>query len=173
MRTLPFILVLLLLSPANAQAALKVGDPAPTPTATDQDDKTVNFGELYKQGLVLVYFYPRADTPGCTKQACSLRDAYQALTDAGLTVVGVSTDKASRQKAFQEKYKLPFTLIADTDKKVLKAFGVPDRMGFANREAFLIQDGKVVWHDASASTSEQAADVLAEMKKLKSPSEPK
>jgi peroxiredoxin Q/BCP len=92
---------------------LDVGADAPKITATNQDGAAVDLGELYKKGLVLVYFYPKADTGGCTAQACSLRDEFEVLTEKGVTVVGVSTDKVADQKAFQEKYNLPFTLIAD------------------------------------------------------------
>lgn len=134
---------------------------APLVTALDQDGKTVDFEELYKAGPVLVYFYPKADTPGCTAQACSLRDSYEKLTEHGITVVGVSSDSTKDQKAFQAKHKLPFTLIADTDKVVMNAFGVSHVAGFAKREAFLIKDSKIVWHDGSASTAKQAEDVLS------------
>ena len=140
---------------------LEIGATAPDVTALNQDGNPVSLGSLYKEGMVLVYFYPKADTPGCTKQACSLRDDFEALSDKGVTVVGVSTDTPEAQKKFQEKYHLPFTLMADTDQKIVGAFGVPTRMGTAARQAFLIQNGKVVWRDLSASTAEQAADVLA------------
>lgn len=151
----------MLFSRSGGAAELEVGATAPELTAVDQDGKTVRFAEVYAQGYTVVYFYPKADTPGCTKQACSLRDAYTRLSDRGVRVIGVSTDSPAAQKKFQEKYKLPFTLIADTNKTVLKAFGVPDKLGFAQREAFLIHSGKIVWRDTSASTAEQAADVLA------------
>ena len=108
----------------------------------------------------LVYFYPKADTPGCTAEACSLRDAFADLTKKGVTVVGVSADKPAEQKAFQVKYNIPFTLLADSDKKVIAAFGVPTTMGFASRQSFLIQEGRVAWRDLHASTKEQAADIL-------------
>lgn len=147
-------------------AELEVGAAAPALVAVDQNGAPVHFADLYRQGLTLVYFYPRADTPGCTKQACSLRDAYTELTEKGVRVVGVSTDSVEGQKRFEQKYELPFTLIADTDKKVLAAFGVPHKLGFASRQAFLIKDGKVVWRDLSASTAEQAADVLAVLAEL-------
>lgn len=140
---------------------LKVGATAPAITAKDQDGKLVDLGELYKKGLVLVYFYPKADTPGCTKQACSLRDDYESLTRRGVTVVGVSADTVEAQKAFAEKYNLPFTLLADSDRAVINAFGVPTMMGVARRQAFLIHNGKVIWRDLSASTAKQAADVHA------------
>lgn len=134
--------------------------PAPKVITVDQDGNTVDLGKLYENGAVLVYFYPKADTPGCTAQACSLRDSYEQLTERGITVLGVSLDSAQEQKAFREKYNLPFTLIPDVDKLMVDAFGVSHRAGFANREAFLIKDSQIVWHDGSASTSKQAEDVL-------------
>lgn len=140
--------------------AVKVGAPAPVVTAKSDAGETVDFAKLYKSGYTLVYFYPRADTPGCTAQACSLRDSYAALTKKGVQVVGVSTDDVAAQKAFKTKYKLPFTLVADTDEKVAKAFEVPVNGGFASRQAFLVKDGKFIWIDRQASTKEQAADVL-------------
>lgn len=136
---------------------------APVLQTTDQDGQPVDLAKLYEQGPVVVYFYPRADTPGCTAQACSLRDSYQELTDKGVTVVGVSTDDAESQKAFKAKYNLPFILIPDTEKKVLEAFGVSTIAGLSTRQAFLIKDGKIVWHDASASTDKQAQDVLKQL----------
>ena len=140
---------------------LEVGASAPDVTALNQDGESVSLGDLYQRGLVLVYFYPKADTPGCTKQACSLRDAFTELSDRGVTVVGVSSDRPEAQKKFQEKYSLPFTLMADTDRKIIGAFGVPTTFGIASRQAFLIQDTEIVWRDLKASTAEQAADVLA------------
>ncbi|MEO7972203.1 MAG: peroxiredoxin, partial [Thermoanaerobaculia bacterium] len=108
----------------------------------------------------------KADTPGCTKQACSIRDSYASLTGKGITVFGVSTDDEKAQKAFQEKYQLPFTLLADKDKKVLTAFGVPSTVGYAKRQAYLFHDGVLVWRDLEAATSEQAAEVLAAMQAI-------
>ena len=132
---------------------------------------TLNFAEVYaRQPYTLVYFFPKADTPGCTKQGCSLRDAYEALTKKGVAVIGVSHDEVAEQKAFKEKYHLPFTLIAGHDDKVIEAFGVPHIMAtsLAERQAYLIKDGKVVWADYSASTDKQAADVLAVLAAQKS-----
>ena len=145
----------------------KIGLPAPDVTAIDQDSVEVNFSEIYKTGLVLVYFYPKADTPGCTAQACSLRDAFADLQQDGLTIFGVSSDGAESQKKFKDKYNLPFRLIADKDKKVIKAFDVPSMMGFAKRQAFLIKDGTIIWHDGSASTDKQAEDVQKQIELLK------
>jgi peroxiredoxin Q/BCP len=149
----------------------KLVDPyeAPKVEAKDQDGNTVKLEEAYAKGLTLVYFYPKAGTPGCTAQACSLRDAYEDLTKEGIKVFGVSTDDVAAQKKFVESKKLPFTILADPDGKVLEAFKVKKipLIGLASRQAFLVKDGKVVWHDAKASTVEQAADVLKVAKELK------
>lgn len=140
---------------------------APRVEAKDQDGNTVKLEDIYKQGLTLVYFYPKASTPGCTSQACSLRDAYEELAQRGVHVIGVSMDKVEAQKKFREKNKLPFTLLADADGKVVKAFGVGSLLGFASRQAYLIKDGNVIWRDKKASTSEQAADVLRVLREMK------
>lgn len=143
---------------------------APETEGVDQEGKTVKFADLYKANeYVVVYFYPKADTPGCTKQGCSLRDAHTDLTKMGVKVVGVSHDKVAAQKSFSDKFHFPFTLIADSDSKVIEAFKVEKMMlGMASRQCFLIHKGKVVWHDPKASTEKQADDlkaVLAELKK--------
>jgi peroxiredoxin Q/BCP len=139
---------------------LKVGAPAPDAAGADQSGNIVNFKDVYAKGPTLVYFYPRADTPGCTKQACSIRDDWSELQQKGIQVLGVSGDKPEAQKAFQDKYKLPFTLIADPEGKVAEAFGVPFSKGVAKRESFLIKDGKVAWTMPKASTEGHAKDVL-------------
>jgi peroxiredoxin Q/BCP len=165
----PLLLATMILSLLGLRAAaepLAVGAAAPVITATNDAGTALDLGALYKQGLVLVYFYPKADTPGCTAQGCSLRDAYAELTAKGVSVVGVSTDDVAAQKAFRAKFQFPFPLIADTDKKVTVAFGVPTTMGFASRQAFLIKEGKIIWRDLKASTKQQAADVLAVLKAL-------
>jgi peroxiredoxin Q/BCP len=139
---------------------LVVGAALPAVEQKNQDDQLVKLAEAGAKGYLMVYFYPKADTPGCTKQACSLRDSYAALTEKNVKIFGVSTDKVASQKAFKDKYKLPFDLLADSDGKVVDAFGVPKTMGFAKRQAFLFKDGKLVWSDFSASTEKQAEDVL-------------
>ncbi len=156
-------------SPRVSATVDPVKKPAPVLTVLDQDGKSVDLGALYKQGIVLVYFYPKADTPGCTAQACSLRDSYEELTSKGVKVIGVSLDDAQSQKDFQKKYDLPFTLIPDTDKTMVEAFGVSHVGGFASRQAFLIKDGIIEWHDGSASTSKQAEDVLTQLESWAKP----
>ncbi len=155
-----FFLASLILTQPSFAMDLKVGDKAPQASALNHEGKKVNLNDHYKKGLVMVYFYPKADTPGCTAQACSLRDSFEELTKKGVAVFGVSTDSVESQKKFKEKYSLPFTLLSDEDKKVANAFGVPVTMGFTSRQSFIIKDGKVAWIDRKASTKEQAADVL-------------
>ncbi|MEO0796135.1 MAG: peroxiredoxin [Verrucomicrobiota bacterium] len=150
--------ILLIGSAANAEP-LAVGAELPDIKAVDQDSKEVSLADYRKSPFVLVYFYPKADTPGCTAQACSLRDAYSELTNDGVTVFGVSTDSPAQQKSFQKTYRLQFDLLADEDGSVAKAFGVPLRGKFAARQAFLFEKGKLIWMDQKASTKQQADDV--------------
>ena len=149
----------------------KVSYPAPVVSGVNQDGATVNFADVYKKGPTVVFFYPKADTPGCTKQACSLRDAFADLSKEGVQVLGVSFDKEAAQKAFKDKFTLPYDLIADPEGKIVEAFKVKKMLkgllSLASRSCFLIKDGKVVWQDYQAATAEQAADikrVLAEVK---------
>jgi thioredoxin-dependent peroxiredoxin len=151
-----------LILPAKADP-LAEGVAAPTLSVTDQDGQTLDLGNFYQKGYTLVYFYPKADTPGCTKQACNLRDAFSALTEKKLNILGVSTDKPESQKAFKDKYSLPFTLIADEKAVLAKAFGVSvSPIGFTSRQSFLIDSaGKIIWRDLKAAPAQQAEDALA------------
>lgn len=142
-------------------APAAVGDPAPVAAAPDQHGHPIDLAQLYLQGPVLVYFYPKADTPGCTAQACNLRDSFAELQAAGITIVGVSMDTVEAQKAFADKWELPFTLLADTDGAVTRAFGVPTNGRFAARQSFLLREGRVAWRDLSARPGRQAQDALA------------
>jgi len=145
-----------------AQAAERpnVGDPAPVATATTEQGVELNLADVYTSSpYTLVFFYPKAFTPGCTAQNCSLRDGYEALTKLGVTIIGVSTDTVEKQKSFKEEYKLPYTLYADINKVILKAFG-QNSLLFASRQAFLIHDGKVVYADTKGSTKQQADDII-------------
>jgi len=142
---------------------LALGSKTPAVRGTDQSGKPVNLGEGTDKGYVLVYFYPKADTSGCTAQACSIRDNYEALTSKGVRVFGVSHDTVEAQEKFKSKYSLPFTLVADHESKVAAAFGVPTMAPLVpvfQREAFLFKDGVLVWRDLHAGTKTQADDVL-------------
>jgi len=140
---------------------LNIGDSIPAVTAEDQDGNVINLAEAGSSGYTLIYFYPKAMTPGCTAQACSLRDAYTDLQNKGVKIFGVSLDTVDSQKKFHEKEHLPFVLLSDREKKVTSAFGVPLMMNsLATRQAYLFKDGKLVWMDTHASTDKQARDVL-------------
>jgi thioredoxin-dependent peroxiredoxin len=127
---------------------VSAGEPAPTFELLDQDENTVSLGD-FKGRKVLVYFYPKADTPGCTTQSCGLRDVLGEIGDTA--VVGISPDKPAKQKKFDEKYSLGFPLLADEDHTVAEAFGVwGEKKNYGRtymgiiRSAFLIdEDGNV------------------------------
>lgn len=112
---------------------LKVGDKVPDFTTTDQDGNTVSLSDFAGKKLI-VFFYPKASTPGCTAEACNLRDNYQALQDQGYTLLGVSADSEKRQKNFATKYEFTFQLLADEDHAVINAFGVWGLKKFMGKE---------------------------------------
>ncbi|MEP0265199.1 thioredoxin-dependent thiol peroxidase [Dokdonia sp.] len=112
---------------------LKVGDKVPDFTTTDQDGNTVALSDFVGRKLI-VFFYPKASTPGCTAEACNLRDNYKALQDQGYTLLGVSADSEKRQKNFATKYEFPFQLLADEDHSVINAFGVWGLKKFMGKE---------------------------------------
>jgi thioredoxin-dependent peroxiredoxin len=155
------VMVVRAVSNQRSNGRLKIGDAIPAVAATDQDGKLVHLAEVASSGYTLVYFYPKAMTPGCTAQACSLRDAYADLQSKGVKVFGVSLDTVEAQRKFREKEHLPFVLLSDREKKVTSAFGVPLLLNsLAARQAYLFKDGKLVWMDTHASTDKQARDVL-------------
>src|SRR5690606_36397519 len=138
---------------------LQIGDSVPMVAAPDLRGERLQFPLRCARGLVLVYFYPSAGTPGCAAQACSLRDAYPELARRGVDVIGVSGDCVKAQARFKARRRLPFDLVADERCLVMKAFGVPRFLRFAKRQAFLFKDGKLVWKDLDASTNDQAKDL--------------
>jgi peroxiredoxin Q/BCP len=142
---------------------LAVGAPAPRISAVDQEGKPIVFADVYAKGITLVYFYPKAGTSGCTAEACSLRDSYDKLQADGLQIIGISRDTPDAQKHFQSEYKLPFTLVADTDGRVAEAFGVPMMLGglvpYASRQSFLVKDDKIAWNSLHAQTTGSAAEI--------------
>lgn len=128
---------------AAAAAELKAGDPAPAFTAKGDDGKEYSLESL-KGRYVVLYFYPKDDTPGCTAQAKGFRDDYEKFEELGAIVLGVSLDDATSHRAFREKYDLNFPLLTN-GKELAKAYGVPVRLGFASRQTFVIgKDGKLL-----------------------------
>lgn len=149
---------------------LKDGDKAPDFTAKDQNGKTISLSD-FKGKQVILYFYPKDDTPGCTAEACDFRDNYQSLLGKGFAVIGVSTDDEKSHKKFETKYSLPFPLIADPDKAIVEAYGLwveknmygKKYMGTA-RTTFLIDGNgvitKVIDKVDTKNSSQQVIDLL-------------
>jgi peroxiredoxin Q/BCP len=148
-------------------STLKQGDAAPNFSGVDQDGQAVSLSDYSGKKLVL-YFYPKDDTPGCTAEACSLRDNYDKLKSAGYEVLGVSTDPVKSHKKFVDKYSLPFRLLSDTEKTVSEAFGVyglkkfmgKEYMGI-NRTTFLIDEKGIITEViAKVDTKKHAEQIL-------------
>lgn len=146
---------------------LTAGQAAPDFTATDQDGNPISLNQ-FKGKKVVLYFYPKDNTPGCTAEACDFRDNYQGLIAKGIVVLGVSVDSEQSHQKFASKYELPFTLIADPDKKIVEAYGVwgeknmygKKYMG-TNRKTFLIDENGVITHIiAKVDTKNPTAQVL-------------
>ena len=126
---------------------IKVGNKAPIFTLPDQDGKIHTLSD-YLGKKVLLYFYPKDDTPGCTTEACNFRDGYEEFNKMGLVILGVSADSVKSHKKFAEKFKLPFPLLSDEDKTACEAYGVWQKKKFMGREymgiarnSFLIDEG--------------------------------
>jgi len=124
---------------------LNVGDHAPDFSLTDQDGETVTLASLLAAGDLVLYFYPADFTPVCTREACVFRDRHAALADRGVRVVGVSPQSATSHQRFRDAYALPFQLLCDEKKSLIRAFGVDGPLGFGVRRAtFLIgRDGRI------------------------------
>ena len=123
---------------------LKTGSTAPDFTLPDQDGKSVTLSKVLADGPVLLYFYPADFTPGCTKEACMLRDAHAEILDVGVTVIGISAQDEDSHSKFQQQHNLPFTLLADTEHKVARLYDANGLFGMTKRITYLInQDGTI------------------------------
>jgi peroxiredoxin Q/BCP len=142
--------------------SLELGSPAPQLKVLTDEGITLDLGEALSAGTTLVFFYPKAMTPGCIKQACSLRDGWDKLQSRNVSIFGVSSDSAKTQAQFRDKYTLPFTLLADTDGKIADAFS----KSRWSRQAYIFKDGILVWRDLKAATSEQATEILVALDEL-------
>ncbi len=149
---------------------LKVGDKVPDFSTVDQNGDAVKLADWVGKKTI-VFFYPRANTPGCTAEACNLRDHYQELKDQGFQLIGVSADNSKKQKNFADKYELPFTLLADEDKVVIEAFGVWGPKKFQGKEydgihrtTFLVDEkGYIEKVISKVKTKDHAAQILSEL----------
>ena len=152
---------------------LSAGTPAPDFTLADETEKMHSLSEYLGKPVVL-YFYPKDDTPGCTKEACNFRDDYRAYENAGVVILGVSPDSPKSHAKFKAKYDLPFTLLADIGHKVCEAFGVWGRKKMMGREydgvrrtTFLIgRDGRILEVFENVKAAEHSAEILAALSKI-------
>ena len=146
---------------------LTKGDPAPDFTAFDQDGNKITLSD-YKGKKLVIFFYPKASTPGCTAEACNLKDNYQTFQSKGYEILGVSADSAKRQQNFKNKYELPYPLLADEHKKVIQAFGVWGPKKFMGKEydgihrtTFVIDEsGNIEDIITKVKTKDHAAQIL-------------
>lgn len=146
---------------------LNIGDKAPDFVGKDQNENTVKLSD-YRGKKVILYFYPKDNTPGCTTQSCNLRDNYTELQNQGYEVIGVSIDSEKSHQNFASKYELPFTLIADTDKKIVEQYGVWQEKSMYGRKymgtmryTFVIdEDGTIQDIITKVKTKEHANQIL-------------
>jgi peroxiredoxin Q/BCP len=150
---------------------MKVNSKAPEFTLPDQNGEPIALKD-YRGKWVVLYFYPRADTPGCTIEACEFRDSYKKIEKAGVVVFGISPDTSKAQKKFEEKFDLPFTLLADDEKKVAEAYGVfveknmygKKVMGVARTTFIIGPDGKIAHIFEKVKPEGHADEVMAYLK---------
>ena len=153
---------------AAAGADLEPGMKAPAFTAADQDGNQVSLSDFLGKKKVCLYFYPKDDTPGCTAEACSLRDGHGAILAAGAVVLGVSADGEQSHKAFAAKFSLNFPILADPDKKIIEAYGVKMlALPLAKRVTFIIDKAGVIRNVVrEVNTKQHDQQVLALLKAL-------
>jgi peroxiredoxin Q/BCP len=148
---------------------LEAGAPAPDFTLEDQNGKRVSLADFRGRRNVVVYFYPKDDTPGCTREACSFRDQYADFSDAGAEVIGISSDSPASHRAFAAKHELPFTLLSDRDGAVRSAFRVPATLGLLpGRVTYVIDKEGVIRHafNSQLSPARHVAEALAVLGRL-------
>ena len=131
----------------GGQSGIQVGDAAPDFDLPDASGGRVRLADFKGKRGVVLYFYPKDDTPGCTKEACSFRDSYEEFRDAGAEVIGVSSDSEASHRSFAEKYRLPFVLVADAGGELRKRYGVPSTLGLLpGRVTYVIDREGTVRH---------------------------
>jgi peroxiredoxin Q/BCP len=151
---------------------VKVGDAAPAFTLPSQTGAQVSLKDLLARGPVVLYFYPKDDTPGCTAEACGFRDSYEVFKEAGAEVVGVSSDSVASHETFAAKHQLPFTLLADDGGTLRKQFGVKSSLGILpGRVTYVIDRGGVVRHVFSSQLGAQrhVQEALDALKAIEAP----
>ena len=129
---------------SNPEKHLAEGMPAPDFSLSDQDGRKLKLSDFREKKNVVLYFYPKDDTPGCTKEACSFRDDLSKFASADTAILGVSTDDPASHKAFAQKFNLNFPLLADTEKEVTRVYNALGEKGYANRITYLIDKGGMI-----------------------------
>jgi peroxiredoxin Q/BCP len=154
---------------ASDVAMPNAGDVAPAFSAKSTNGSTINLADYRGKSHVVLYFYPKDDTPGCTKQACDIRDGFDSYKELEAVVLGVSFDSVESHQKFTEKFKLPFPLLADTDKSIAKAYGIAtDKTGAAPRVTFIIgKDGKIAHVIPKVNTATHSQEVRAALASMK------
>ncbi|MDB4937880.1 MAG: Thiol peroxidase, Bcp-type [Labilithrix sp.] len=151
-------------TPATTNGEVTVGKPAPDFKAKDHNGAELELSAL-KGKPVVVYFYPKDETPGCTTEAKDFRDQWKGFEKTGVTVIGISTDNPESHKAFAKHHELPFHLVSDESGAIAKSFGVPNRAGFLSRQTFVIgADGNVKKIYRDVDVSKHVTEVLADLK---------
>nr|AIA14195.1 AhpC/TSA family [uncultured bacterium] len=148
---------------------LAKGDMAPDFTLNDQDGKPVSLRDFQGKKNVVVYFYPKDDTPGCTKESCAFRDQFTAFTDIGAEVIGISSDSEASHRAFRQKHRLPFNLLSDKGAEVRKAFGVPPTFGLLpGRVTYVIDKQGTIAHafNSQINATQHVDEALNVLKSL-------
>jgi thioredoxin-dependent peroxiredoxin len=150
-------------TPGAAAGDLAIGSPPPDFTKTAQDGTSIHLAAL-KGKPVVIYFYPKDETPGCTKEACSFRDSWDALAKKGVVMIGVSADTDDSHKAFAKNHKLPFLFVSDPDGKLAASFGVPFQDGYTSRQSFVIgTDGLVKKIYRKVDVTVHAQEIMADV----------
>ena len=153
----------------GGRSTVQAGDPAPDFALADRNGRTVRLGDYRGKQAVVLYFYPKDDTPGCTAESCSFRDQYDAFKDAGAEVIGVSSDSAESHARFAEKHRLPFVLLADRGGAVRKQYGVPSTLGvLPGRVTFVIDRDGVVRHvfNSQFQATKHVAEALTALQRF-------
>jgi peroxiredoxin Q/BCP len=156
----------------RGESNVHVGDQAPDFVLPDRTGKMVRLSDFRGRKAVVLYFYPKDDTPGCTKESCAFRDSYEEFSDAGAEVIGVSSDSAESHGKFTAKHRLPFTLLADQGGQVRARYGVPATLGLLpGRVTFVIDRDGVVRHvfNSQLQATQHVTEALEALRRLERP----
>jgi peroxiredoxin Q/BCP len=150
---------------------IKIGDRAPEFTLQSQDGTNVNLADFLGKKSIVIYFYPKDDTPGCTKESCAFRDSYEIFKEVGAEVIGISADSVESHQRFKNKYQLPFILLSDKDNKVINLFGVPPTLFILpGRVTYVIDKEGIVKHifDSQLDFNAHVDEALKTLKTINS-----